>query len=480
VFGVVAGWWTPRGPVTVTEALVAMLSGLAVGAAAGMVLRSRWAMLVSPAVFVAVFEVVRLRAVGPTVDGIRPDSLYGLVALVAGRGFHGLLTLTPMVLGAALGAGWGRRRAEPAVQRGGVSRAALFLRRAVAAFVGVGLLLLAALVARPASTAAITGPDGAPMPGSVAELVRVSVEGHDLSMMIRGDDATNPVLLYLAGGPGGTELGAMRRHGRALEHDFVVATLDQRGTGASYDQIDPLSTMTVRSAVDDVIAVAGYLQRRFGADQLYLVGQSWGTILGVLAVQREPESFAAFVGVGQMIDPRRTDRIFYDDTLAWARTTGRTALARQLELNGPPPYADLLDYPTVLGHEQDVYAYDHSMNAEGDGQMVENLPVGEYGLLGTVNLARGLLDTFAIMYPQLQDIDLRTSAVQLDVPVYLVEGRFEPRGRAEPAREWFTQLDAPSKQWIEFATSGHRPLFEQPDLFHQVMTRTVLAGAAGR
>lgn len=480
LYAMVAGWWTPRGPVTVVEALAAMLLGLVVGLAAGAVLRSRWAMVLAPVVFVAVFEVVRWGAVGPTVDGLHPGSVYGVIALVAGRGFHGLLTLAPMVLGAALGAGWARRRGAPAPRRGRIARAGVVTRRVVAAIAGVSLLLLAGLVARPASTAAITGPDGTATAGSVAELTRVDVNGHDLSMMIRGTDVSNPVLLFLAGGPGGSEKGAMSRYGQALERDFVVVTLDQRGTGTSYDQIDPLSTMTVQSAVDDVAGVTAYLQRRFGAQKIYLVGQSWGTVLGVLAVQAHPESYAAFVGVGQMVDPRETDRIFYDDTLAWARTTGRTGLVDQLEANGPPPYTDLLKYPTVLGYEQDVYPYDHSVNAEGIGQMAESLPAEEYSLVDTVNLARGLLDTFAVLYPQLQGIDFRTDATRLDVPVYLAEGRYEPRGRADLARQWYSVLEAPTKQWIEFDTSGHRPLFEQPDEFAHMMTETVLAQTTAR
>jgi pimeloyl-ACP methyl ester carboxylesterase len=82
---------------------------------------------------------------------------------------------------------------------------------------------------------------------------------------------------------------------------------------------------------------------------------------------------------------------------------------------------------------------------------------------------------FTILYPQLQEIDFRVDATQLDVPVYLVQGRYEARGRSELAEEWFEMLEAPHKEMIVFETSGHRPLFEQPGLFHQVMTETVLA-----
>ena len=91
--------------------------------------------------------------------------------------------------------------------------------------------------------------DRRPVAGSVAELIRVPIGGHDQAMMIRGTSTQNPVLLFLAGGPGGTELGAMRRHGQALEQDFVVVTWDQRGTGKSYDSLDPTSTLTLQQAV---------------------------------------------------------------------------------------------------------------------------------------------------------------------------------------------------------------------------------------
>jgi hypothetical protein len=39
-------------------------------------------------------------------------------------------------------------------------------------------------------------------------------------------------------------------------------------------------------------------------------------------------------------------------------------------------------------------------------------------------------------------------------------------------------LDAPAKEWVEASTSGHRPLWEQPELFHRVMTETVLASSS--
>jgi proline iminopeptidase len=464
---------TPRGPLSAAEALLTMAATLAAGGAAGYVLHSRWALLLAPVSFALVFELARVGTDGPTVDGIHL-STYGLIAFGVGRGVHGLLALVPLALGAALGATLARRR-EPRAAGGRVGRAGRYARRGVAAVTGLALVALAVAVARPAATEPIRGADGQPVPGSIAELTRVEVGGHELALMLRGHSTENPVLLVLAGGPGGSELGAMRRHLSALERDFVVATWDQRGTGKSYAELDPASTLTLERAVADALEVTRHLRRRFGQERIYLVGQSWGTLLGALAVREHPELYAAFVGAGQMVSPQETDRIFYADTLAWARARGDEGLAEQLVRIGPPPYDRMLDYETALAHERDVYAYDRSRNAEGAGGFSENLFVPEYTLLEQIHALGAFMDTFSVLYPRIQHVDLRRDAAALDVPVYLVQGRHEARGRAEPAREWFDLLRAPSKRLVVFETSGHRPLWEQPDRFHQVMTRLVLA-----
>ncbi|MGL4176713.1 MAG: alpha/beta fold hydrolase, partial [Dermatophilaceae bacterium] len=319
----------------------------------------------------------------------------------------------------------------------------------------------AGVVAVPARTAPIDEPRG------VAELTSVDVGDTRLSVMVRGRDVNQPVLLFLAGGPGGSELGAMRRHLSALESHFVVVTLD------------PTSAVTVDRMVSDVRRVTAWLRARFGGDRIVLVGQSWGSLLGSLVVAADPEPYSALVGVGQMVSPQETDRAFWADTLAWARRTGRSDLVAELTELGPPPYADVLDYEPVLSYEHDVYPYDHSRNEEGAGGFSENLFVEEYSLLDKLHAFGAFLDTFAVLYPDVTDIDLRRDAPRLEVPVFFVQGAHEARGRAEPFTAWFASLQAPSKQTVVFATSGHRPMFEQPDEFVTHLRDVVLPVARG-
>src|SRR5437763_612205 len=100
VWGIVSARWTPRGPLTNPQALWSIGVSAAVGVAGAWVSRSRWAMLTAPAGFVVALELTRMGVRGPSVDAPHL-STFGLIALVTGRGVHALLSVVPMVLGAA-------------------------------------------------------------------------------------------------------------------------------------------------------------------------------------------------------------------------------------------------------------------------------------------------------------------------------------------------------------------------------------------
>jgi pimeloyl-ACP methyl ester carboxylesterase len=452
VWGFLAARWTPRGPLTIAEALWSVAISAAVGLAAGWCSRSRWSMLTAPAAFVVVLEMTRMGVRGPSVDAPHL-SPFGMVALVTGRGVHGLLSVLPLVLGAAYGAGLARR-----------GRRASRVRRAGTGALTAALAVATVAVAIPARTA----PAG---PGGVADLTRIDVDGYRLGMMIRGVRATAPVLLFIPGAPGGSEIGSMRRYLAALEQRFVVVTLDRRGGGSSYPALEPTTTVTLDSGVADTLAVTDYLRSRFHQNKIYLLGHSGGSIISVLAVQRHPEKYHAYIGTGQAVDLGASDRMFYYDILAWARATGRDSVARQLTDQGPPPYPSVYAYEPIMIYAPQAYDYDHRPNAYGAADFTIDVP--EYTLLQKIHTANAILDAWDALYPHMQHVDLRRDVPRLEVPVYFVQGGHEMRGLAEPFNQWYEQLQAPRKHLDVFDTAGHRAMFEKPDRFVAVMDRVL-------
>jgi len=467
LWGVLAGLWMPRGPLTTGQALGSIFISLIPFFACGLVTKSLWTLLVAPVTFLIFLEVMKLRVDGPTVD--KPMfTTYGTSAFMTGRGVHFLLTVVPMIVGIVFGVAAAHYLSKIEPRRKKWLRYTGYTLMGLSA---IGLLTMIIVLAIRPQTEPIEGAD------SIAELTWVPVNGHDLALMIRGRSIYNPVLLFLAGGPGGSELGAMRAHLKNLETNFTVVTWDQRGCGKSYVALDPLDTISPDGYIDDTLEVTDYLRDRFGQDQIYLLGQSWGSLLGVLAVQESPDRYKAFIGTGQMVSVLETDVIMYNDTLAWAQSTGNEGLINKLTANGPPPYeSSVYKYETIASFEHDVYPYDHSMNAEGMGGFSENLNAKEYSLIERLHLFAAFLDTYATVYPQIQDYDFREDdGNSFAVPVFFVQGAHEARARSQVFEEWYPTIAAPIKNMTVLETSGHRPLFEQPHEFVEYMVKTVLS-----
>jgi proline iminopeptidase len=478
VAGVLVGMVMPRGPVTSAQALTVIVLGILVGFTAGLVLRSRWAMLLSPVVHVATFELVRLGAEGPTVDRIGFTGM-ALMALLLGRGVHGLLGLLPMVLAGAYGAALARRLTGQPEPDGTAARTFRYLRRVVTALASAGVLLLAVAVAWPASTPPITGPEGDPLPGSIAELTTVELGGVEQPILLRGHSIDAPVLLVLHGGPGGSSLGVTPVLLAELEEHFVVVGWDQPGAGTSYPLLEPTQDLTVERMLSDTLELTDHLRARFDEERIYVLGESWGSTLGALAVQERPDLFHAYVGAGQMVDQLETDLRLYRQALEFIEETGDPQMEAAIEAMGAPPYEQIsgnaLDLSAQVDRLAPSYTPPPAYQERGSGLGPMGVLAPEYGLIDKVNVLRGLFDSFAIFYPRVQgEIDLRVLAPELDVPVYVIEGDHEHPARYDLAVEWFDALDAPSKQLFTVDAAGHPVVFERFDETKRILTTIVL------
>jgi pimeloyl-ACP methyl ester carboxylesterase len=130
-----------------------------------------------------------------------------------------------------------------------------------------------------AFTPPITDANGDVIPGSIATLEKVDLNGSEQWVSIRGKDVNNPVLLFLAGGPGGSQLVTARRALGELEDYFVVVNWEQPGAGKSFDAVDR-STLSPERYVTDGIALVNHLRERFDEEKIYILGESWGSVVG--------------------------------------------------------------------------------------------------------------------------------------------------------------------------------------------------------
>jgi pimeloyl-ACP methyl ester carboxylesterase len=327
-----------------------------------------------------------------------------------------------------------------------------------------------------ATTPPILDASGIPLPGSIATLEKVDLNGSEQWISIRGKDVKKPVLLFLAGGPGGSQLVTERRALSKLEDDFVVVNWEQPGAGKSFDAVDR-STLTPHRYINDGLALVSYLRERFDEEKVYLLGESWGSALGIWMVQRNPELFHAFIGTGQMVAFQENDQLCYDFVLKLMQERGNLEKVQQLKQQGPPPYYGKGVAMKEAAFLTETFSYMNANPAISDDgfNTFQDLAGSEYGLYDKVNWFRGALETIDVVYPQLWEVDFRTQVLELAVPVYFLIGRHDVNAPPVLAQQYFELLKAPHKELIWFERSGHNPWVTESARFVDVVVNKVLA-----
>jgi proline iminopeptidase len=140
-----------------------------VGIASAAVSRSRWSVPLTPLAFLVAFVMVhRAFVCGPTIDSVRLETFYGILAFLLGRRILVVAAVIPMVLGAM----------------------AMLARHCwTSVLAGALVLTLAAAALVPASTPPVSQP-------GIARLEPVRIGGHERWIMLRGHRVDNPVLLF--------------------------------------------------------------------------------------------------------------------------------------------------------------------------------------------------------------------------------------------------------------------------------------------
>lgn len=323
-----------------------------------------------------------------------------------------------------------------------------------------------------ASTPPIHNESGTVIEGSISELRQVTLNGRKEWISIRGNNTSNPVLLFLAGGPGGTQMAAVRYDLAELEKYFIVVNWDQPGSGKSYSAI-ARNDLTTEIYIEDGYALSQYLCTEFNQEKIYLLGESWGSALGIFMADRYPELYHAFIGTGQMVAFEQTEILDYNLALEIARQSNNSDLVSTLEQNGPPPYYGndvTWKSAAYLNYLSGIMAQNPEIQ-NGGFNTYRDLAASEYGILDKINYLRGIVNTFNHVYPQLYPIDLRADYNMLQVPTYFFLGKHDINAPISLVEEYFDLLNAPYKEIVWFEHSGHNPWINESGAFVKEVLR---------
>lgn len=287
---------------------------------------------------------------------------------------------------------------------------------------------------------------------------------------IRGENETNPVILFLHGGPGSPELPMIED--TELEQYFTVCYWDQRGAGMTYTPDTDPSTMTTEQFVEDTRQMTDSLRKWYGVEKIYLMGHSWGSYLGVKTVEKHPELYHAYIGVGQVCHQLESERLAYDYIVAEARKAGDTKTIEQFEAYDK--YAD--DFPS---NDYLMKVRTNSMNKYGVGIKHKDCSMFDiavgllyyrgYTFTDKIHYLQGTMFSLNTMFRKVIDDNLFETSTRFEVPVYILQGKYDYQVSYQLAKAYLDSIDAPRKEFFTFEVSAHSPNLEEPRRFVEVV-----------
>jgi len=301
-------------------------------------------------------------------------------------------------------------------------------------------------------------------PNSIASLERIRIGGVDQHILMRGNDSSLPVLLFLHGGPGMPAMYLAHAFQRELETDFVVVQWDRRGAGKSYRE-DISRTLNSEQLVADTIELTNLLRTRFHQNRIYLVGHSWGTYLGMLVIARHPELYHAYVGIGQLARSSPIAGIQDEYIRQAARQIGDQGTIRELEEKGASVRETLL---FKFGGE--IHNAKSFMPL-----LLTGLAAPEYSLRDACNIPKGVsLYSRYFVYNSISG-ELMDVITEVNIPVYFFTGRYDYTDPFVLTEQYFSKISAPEKRIVWFEESAHFPFYEEPAAFARQMRGVLTA-----
>jgi pimeloyl-ACP methyl ester carboxylesterase len=346
----------------------------------------------------------------------------------------------------------------------------------LAGLVAIILILAAVLwIKSPGKAEPFTNEKGDILPGSISVIEKVKLGGLEQYLIIRGADTTKPVMLFLHGGPGSPELPFMKKLNRDIENDFIMVYWEQRGAGKSYSKDIPIESMNISQFISDTRELSEYLIKRFNREKIYVMGHSWGTLLGLSTAYQYPELYYAYFGVGQVAHQYKGEKISFEWVKQQAiEKNDNDAIEELNQLVFPDSLADVDDWANFLMKErQYVNKYGGAMrNMKSMWPMISMvLNTKEYTFADKINYSISNLFSIKNLWLDVINSNLNVSVDSMQIPVYIFQGIHDYQTPYTVAKDFFENLKAPQKEFFTFENSAHSPLMEEAEKFNSIVKK---------
>jgi pimeloyl-ACP methyl ester carboxylesterase len=300
------------------------------------------------------------------------------------------------------------------------------------------------------------------------------IGGIEQAITIRGHDPSAPVLLALHGGPGGAQIGFSHLFQTGWERDFIVVEWDQRGAGKTRISKTDYDVLTIDLIYSDAEEVVSHLRERFGQDKIFVLGWSWGSIIGIRLAHEHPEWFHAYIGTGQVVDWPDNETASYAFALRAAldaEDAGAIATLQEIE---PPPYPADQVKAYLFKQREILMAMGGAIKGNSMSPLVKAILTSpDYTIGDVLNFNTAINLSIDALLVEMMELDVREMGLEFDLPMFFLHGRQDYLTSASLAEAYIESVSAPSIETIWFEDSAHYPLITEAEKFTEVLREKV-------
>jgi pimeloyl-ACP methyl ester carboxylesterase len=336
----------------------------------------------------------------------------------------------------------------------------------------------------------LPGCDAAFAPSEGEDFFFVKREGARFPVWARGDLDSDTFIVIIHGGPGST--GTQYFHLDAyegLEDRYGVVYWEQRASGYSRGTgRGGQEHLNATRAARDVDSIVDVVRSNYEPERLFLIGHSWGGVLGTAYLALEPERQDKIDGWIE-VNGGHNWRLGQELSVEWVRARAEEFIADPSESRfGADHWEEALEWydDNPLGEWDRVnsmaWIRQHTQYVDdADGYFVRE----NRSIIDRLDDVPGLrwhgFMSFSTQWawfndrnPPLWESQYDATAAIMDritLPSLIVWGRHDGILPVELADDAYERLGTPrsDKSIVIFEDSAHSPMFEQPDAFNRAV-----------
>lgn len=313
-------------------------------------------------------------------------------------------------------------------------------------------------------------------PEGIEVLEQITLNNEKQWISIRGKNKSNPVLLFIHGGPASPVMPVSWAFQNSWEDYFTVVQWDQRVSGKNWittDTTTAKSNLNAETIVQDGIALVNYLRDKLEKDKIFIMGYSFGASVGIQMAAQIPDKLYAYIGVGQT-SPGDSEVFLYNKLITLATDTKNEEALKELKAIAPYPTPNgTTPVSNILVTRKWALFYNGGWYGKRDLNLYFSIPElsPEYSKDDIISLIPSTSwSTRKIM----RGGSSHEFNYSFKIPIIFMMGVHDLHTPFEASKIYNDKISAPAKKFYSFDYSGHFPFLEEPGNFFVTLVNDVL------